>query len=145
MGNKGSKAKRAAKNKDKDEDSKSSRASTAATTNQRSNTSATKPKPNPKKPQVTTSTKKKEKPEKMEESEIDDPNPGKSPLERLLWEIRLSEYYKGLAKAGFDNDLKKITDKAKDEDGFENMCSKVGMKAGHIHKLRLALLDSSYP
>eukprot|EP00472_Partenskyella_glossopodia_P012033 CAMPEP_0197517354 /NCGR_PEP_ID=MMETSP1318-20131121/2331_1 /TAXON_ID=552666 /ORGANISM="Partenskyella glossopodia, Strain RCC365" /LENGTH=144 /DNA_ID=CAMNT_0043066823 /DNA_START=33 /DNA_END=468 /DNA_ORIENTATION=+ len=75
-----------------------------------------------------------------------DPNPGKTPLERLLWKINLSRYYDALSKAGYDKkDLKKLEDLAKNEAKFEDVCKKAGLKLGHIRKLHHAVLDPSYP
>mmetsp|Transcript_2286 Transcript_2286/g.3249 ORF Transcript_2286/g.3249 Transcript_2286/m.3249 type:complete len:141 (-) Transcript_2286:324-746(-) len=83
---------------------------------------------------------------KPAEPDVNDPNPGKTPLERLLWHIKLLEYYPALQKAGFDKgNLSKLEELAKDEGAFKEMCKKAGLKIGHIRKFSHALLDSSYP
>ncbi|GAB5362144.1 hypothetical protein AAMO2058_000773100 [Amorphochlora amoebiformis] len=75
-----------------------------------------------------------------------DPNPGKTALERLLWKIRLTQYYKSLSKAGYDKkDLRKLEELVNNTSKFDDMCKKIGMRQGHIRKLAHALKDPSYP
>mmetsp|Transcript_16188 Transcript_16188/g.24415 ORF Transcript_16188/g.24415 Transcript_16188/m.24415 type:complete len:137 (+) Transcript_16188:47-457(+) len=74
--------------------------------------------------------------------QINDPNPGKTPLERLLWNTKLSSYYSSLKKAGYDKrDLTKLSELAKDRNKFNNVCEKAGMKYGHIRRLHLAIVS----
>jgi hypothetical protein len=58
-----------------------------------------------------------------------DPNPGKTPLERLLWAENMTQYYKKLSDAGYDkSDLSKLEQLAADKKKFEARCKKVSTR-----------------
>lgn len=72
-----------------------------------------------------------------------DPNPGKTALERLLWEYKLHQYYKALKRQGYDDKdgISRLRELAKDDDKFKAECLKVQMKLGHLLRLANALRD----